>query len=151
MSLVCYILCWCYTYIILPKVYGHLTIRAHPQTVTTKLEAYNCVKCFCVLQHQHHTSLELRDLKNSPSSSSLLHQTLQLALCILVGNVLPASTEVLACFTPLQLRIAHSDLRLVRSCSALKHLNSIIRRGVHILLAIQCSTLIVSVLKCSLN
>ena len=55
---------------------------------------------------------QARTMKNSPRPLFLLHQTLQLALCIRAGSFL----------TPLQtkLSIAHGDLRLVCVCLAME-------------------------------
>uniref|UniRef100_A0A8C4WWL3 Intraflagellar transport 140 homolog (Chlamydomonas) n=1 Tax=Eptatretus burgeri TaxID=7764 RepID=A0A8C4WWL3_EPTBU len=56
-----------------------------PQTVATKLEAQNRQEC--------HYMLKSRTMKNSPRLLFLLHQTLQLVLCIRAGSVLLASAK----------------------------------------------------------
>jgi hypothetical protein len=73
------------------------TAKGLPQTVATKLEAQNCLECHSVLHRLDFSSLELRGLAQNMKYSSrpifLLHQTLQLALCIGAGSILLTSTK----------------------------------------------------------
>ncbi len=68
------------------------TGRGHPQTVPTKLGAWNCPKSLGMLKHSEFLSLELRGqaqlLKNNPTPWSPLHQTSQLAQCSQTSTVI---------------------------------------------------------------
>ncbi len=73
------------------------TGRGHPQTVPTKLGAWNSPKYLGMLKHSDFLSLELRGqaqlLKNNPTPQSPLHQTSQLAQCSQTGTVLLATAK----------------------------------------------------------
>ena len=108
-----------------------------------RVRDYKKLACPCIIDFP---SLELRGLvrtmKNSPKPSLLPHQTLQLALCVLLASFKPRfvcrtarwwsitpengfpllQSPMAASFTSLQLTlgILHGDLRLVCSCSAME-------------------------------
>ena len=79
-------------------VHSHAgTGRGHPQTVPTKLGACNCPTSLGILKHSDFLSLDLRGkaqlLKNNPTPSSPLHQTLHLAQCSQTSIVLLATAK----------------------------------------------------------